>query len=105
VDAAAAGEEAAARDLEDPFVSLGDRDDDGDGTDPFTLDEEEEDITASGRRDKKPQDKLTSAQRFFVNRGIQSLFSIYPRGVHDDDMEDEAVGRALSPPSDEAEEG
>lgn len=54
---------------------------------------------------KNRQDKLNPAQRLSVNRWIQSLFSIYPRGVHDDDMDDEAVGRALSPPSDEAEEG
>jgi hypothetical protein len=56
-----------------------------------------------GEETKKPQDKLTPAQRFFMSLGIQSLFSIYPKGVHDDDMEDEAVDRALSPPSDEAE--
>ena len=104
-EAAIAGEEAAARSSQDPFASLGDRDDDGNGSDPFTLDEEEEDITTSGRRAKKPQDKLTPAQKFSVSRGIQSLFSGYPSTSPDEDIEDEPLGRALSPPSDEAEEG
>lgn len=67
-------EEAAARNSDDPFASLGDGDDDGDGGDPFTLDEEEEDITSSGRRDKKPQSPSDSRPVGSASHGLSSLF-------------------------------
>lgn len=100
----AAEEEEAVRNSDDPFARLGDHDD-GDASDPFTLDEEEEDITASGRRDKKPQASSSASHGFSVSRGLTSLFSPSPRGGHDGPGdEDERMSRTPSPPDDEEDD-
>ncbi len=102
---AAAEEAAAARNSDDPFASLGDREVEGEASDPFTLDEEEEDITSSGRRDKKPQAPSEARQGFSVSRGLTSLFSSTSRnrggGVGD---EDEEIRMPLSPPEDDEDD-
>jgi hypothetical protein len=64
-------------DPNDPFASLGDNDDQ-DATDPFTLDEDEQDITASGNRNKSSFPSSSSNENsagFSVSRGLTSLFS------------------------------
>ena len=98
-------EEAAARNSDDPFASLGDRDEEGDASDPFTLDEEEEDITSSGRRDKKPQAPSEARQGFSVSRGLTSLFSSTSRnrgGAAGD--ENEEMRMPPSPPEDDEDD-
>lgn len=75
-EAAAASEFGAAGD--DPFASLGDDDDDDDQdtADPFSLDEEEQDITSFGNRNKSPfHITSTDNHTFSVSRGLSSLFS------------------------------
>ena len=75
-------EEQAANEFgaeDDPFAALGDNDDQ-DEKDPFSLDEEEQDITTFGKRgntnktNKQPADHHT----FSVSRGLTSLFSSGP---------------------------
>ena len=81
--------EASARRSEDPFASLGDDEeedegtnddeedeyDGGDGQDPFTFDEEEEDITVSGRRDRGSHPSSSVADRKRTTRSnFKSLF-------------------------------
>ena len=61
----------------DPFASLGDNDDQ-DATDHFSLDEDEQDITASGNRHKSSLSSSSSNENsagFSVSRGLTSLFS------------------------------
>ena len=68
---------ASGIDPNDPFASLGDNDDQ-DATDPFTLDEDEQDITASGNRNKSSFPSGSSNENsagFSVSRGLTSLFS------------------------------
>ena len=66
---------------DDPFASLGD-DDGNEGQDPFILDEEEQDITAFGRRSNVDRTNANEGenQGFSVSRGLTSLFSSGPRG-------------------------
>ena len=59
--------------VDDPFASLGD--DDQDATDPFALDEDEQDITASGNRNKVQSPSTGDSAGFSVSRGLTSLFS------------------------------
>lgn len=95
-------EELAACNSDDPFASLGDRDDEGDASDPFTLDEEEEDITASGRRDKKPRAVAESSQGFSMSRGLTSLFATSSRGRGNTTDEGvEGFTGAASPPEED----
>ena len=73
---------------DDPFAALGSNDD-NDGADPFSLDEEEQDITTFGKRSN-----VTSSQNegshhsFSVSRGLTSLFSptstSHGQSSHDD---------------------
>jgi hypothetical protein len=68
---------ASGIDPNDPFASLGDNDDQ-DATDHFTLDEDEQDITASGNRHKGSLPSSSSNENstgFSVSRGLTSLFS------------------------------
>jgi SIT4-associating protein SAP185/190 len=68
---------ASAIDPNDPFASLGDNDDQ-DATGHFTLDEDEQDITASGNRHKSSLSSSSSNENsagFSVSRGLTSLFS------------------------------
>ena len=64
---------------DDPFAALGDNDEQ-DNSDPFSLDEEEQDITTFGKRtnanasSSQPSDHHT----FSVSRGLTSLFSTGP---------------------------
>lgn len=97
-EASTATEEAAARNSDDPFASLGDRDDDGDASDPFTLDEEEEDITASGRRDKKTKYWVGGGPEASPGGGVTNLFSS-GSGRRDEGSgyDDEAMVRTASP--------
>ena len=72
---AAASEFGAASD--DPFASLGDNDDE-DAADAFTLDEEEQDITSFGNRNKNSFGVTGGADgshSFSVSSGLTSLFS------------------------------
>lgn len=88
-------QEAAASELgleDDPFAALGDNDDQ-DNDDPFSLDEEEQDITSFGKR--RNIDSSTSGadpSGFVTSRGINNLFSSdrsrkkdYLRDALDDD--------------------
>ena len=68
---------ASGIDPNDPFASLGDNDEQ-DATDPFNLDEDEQDITASGNRNKTSFPSSSSNDNsagFSVSRGLTSLFS------------------------------
>ena len=64
---------------DDPFAALGDNDDQDNG-DPFSLDEEEQDITTFGKRgNANPSNDQTSDHHTFsVSRGLTSLFSSGP---------------------------
>ena len=59
---------------DDPFAALGD-DDNNDGADPFSLDEEEQDITTFGKRTNVPQNSAAETNNFSMNRNLTSLFS------------------------------
>lgn len=60
---------------DDPFAALGDNEDQ-DNEDPFSLDEDEQDITAFGRRSNTNGHGQRSDQSAFsVSRGISNLFS------------------------------
>ena len=82
-EATTSAQEAAARHSDDPFASLSNRDNEKEASDPFSLDEEEEDITLSGRRNKKAQSPPEVRQGFSVGRGLTSLFSSSSRGSSD----------------------
>ena len=71
VETAAVEREAKLNTADDPFSSLGDTDE----NDPFTLDEEEEDITASGNRNKRGLVGKSSSSSDYSNRGLTNLFS------------------------------
>jgi hypothetical protein len=58
---------------DDPFASLGDNDDQ-DNTDPFSLDDEEQDITSF----KTTNHTSTEGPGFSMSRGLTSLFSSGP---------------------------
>ncbi|KAK5944445.1 sporulation-induced protein [Knufia obscura] len=67
--------EAAASEFgmeDDPFAALGDNDD-NDNDDPFSLDEEEQDITSFGKR-SNAHTQSSSGATYSTSRGIQSLF-------------------------------
>ena len=61
---------------DDPFAALGDADDQ-DGDDPFSLDEEEQDITSFGRRSNSNGNGNEAEDQpgFSVHRGISNLFN------------------------------
>ena len=88
-----AEEEAAASELgtgaDDPFASLGDHDDQ-DNTDPFSLDEEEQDITSIGNRNKAYNNQPSGDDRSLssVSRGITGLFSAGSAGNRDHEKRD-----------------
>lgn len=67
---------------DDPFAALGNSDD-NDGTDPFALDEEEQDITTFGKRTNAHSSKQNTNDHhsFSVSRGLTSLFT--PSSSHD----------------------
>jgi SIT4-associating protein SAP185/190 len=72
-------QEAAASEFgsesDDPFGSLNDADEQGSG-DPFSLDEEEQDITAFGKRsNNNPFSNSSNSHAFSASRGLTSLFS------------------------------
>lgn len=73
-----AEEEAAASELgleDDPFAALGDNDDQ-DNDDPFSLDEEEQDITSFGkRRNINSNNPGNDSSSYNISRGINNLFS------------------------------
>ncbi len=99
---------ASGIDPNDPFASLGDNDD-NDATDPFSLDEDEQDITASGNRNKTssfPPSSENSAG-FSVTRGLTSLFSQRREENfgHDDLDNDKTLGVEDSSSEDDSEEG
>ncbi|KIW73309.1 hypothetical protein PV04_01440 [Phialophora macrospora] len=60
---------------DDPFAALGNNDDNG--ADPFSLDEEEQDITTFGKRSNLNSSNQSSGNHhsFSVTRGLTSLFS------------------------------
>ncbi len=64
---------------DDPFAALGDNDDQ-DNSDPFSLDEEEQDITTFGKRSNANASSSQPAEHhtFSVSRGLTSLFSTGP---------------------------
>ncbi|KAK5073081.1 sporulation-induced protein [Lithohypha guttulata] len=69
-------QEAAATEFgmeDDPFAALGDNDD-NDNDDPFSLDEEEQDITQSGRRNASQGQTSRSSIHNPTSRSINSLF-------------------------------
>lgn len=61
---------------DDPFAALGDNDDQ-DSSDPFSLDEEEQDITAFGKRNTTQSfsNNTEESHGFSVSRGLTSLFA------------------------------
>lgn len=72
-------QEAAASEFgsesDDPFASLNDNDEQ-EGNDPFSLDEEEQDITAFGKRsNNNPFSNSSNSHAFSASRGLTSLFS------------------------------
>jgi len=88
-------QEAAASEFgmeDDPFAALGDNDDQ-DNDDPFSLDEEEQDITSFGKRSNfHEESSSTEATSYSTSRGISGLFSAghhaskgYSRESHDDE--------------------
>jgi len=69
-------QEAAASEFgmeDDPFAALGDNDDHN-ADDPFSLDEEEQDITSFGKR-SNAHSQSSSGATYTTSRGIQGLFS------------------------------
>lgn len=73
---------------DDPFSSLHDNDEQ-DGGDPFSLDEEEQDITAFGKRsNSNPFSNSSNSHSFSNSRGLSSLFTAGGKGHGFDDMED-----------------
>lgn len=64
---------------DDPFAALGNSDD-HDSSDPFSLDEEEQDITTFGKRSNASSLNHNTADHhsFSVSRGLTSLFSSDP---------------------------
>ena len=64
---------------DDPFAALGDNDDQ-DNSDPFSLDEEEQDITTFGKRSNAntSSNQASDHHAFSVSRGLTSLFSTGP---------------------------
>ena len=73
-------QEAAATEFgmeDDPFAALGDNDD-NDNDDPFSLDEEEQDITSFGKR--PPGNAQTASDSYTTSRGINNLFSAGTHG-------------------------
>ncbi|ETN37729.1 uncharacterized protein HMPREF1541_07352 [Cyphellophora europaea CBS 101466] len=101
-----AEQEAAASEFgseaDDPFASLNDNDDQ-DGSDPFSLDEEEQDITAFGRRsDNNPFSNSSDSHTFSATRGLTSLFSTgsgknKKDGFDDLDNSSESSGSDIDP--------
>ncbi len=61
---------------DDPFAALGNSED-NDGSDPFSLDEEEQDITTFGKRSNANSSTQDTGNHhsFSVSRGLTSLFS------------------------------
>lgn len=60
---------------EDPFAALGDNDEQ-DVEDPFSLDEEQQDITSFGKRSNtNGSNQASDRATFSVSRGISNLFS------------------------------
>lgn len=60
---------------DDPFASLNDNDEQ-EGSDPFSLDEEEQDITAFGKRNNHTSfGNSSNSHTFSASRGLTSLFS------------------------------
>ena len=80
--------------VDDPFASLGD--DDQDATDPFTLDEEEQDITASGNRNRAPFNSTGESADFSVSRGLTSLFPDRRDGDYGQDEFERSLGDSSS---------
>ncbi|KAJ9607355.1 sporulation-induced protein [Cladophialophora chaetospira] len=74
---------------DDPFAALGNNDD-NDGGDPFSLDEEEQDITTFGKRSNANSSSQNAGNHhsFSVSRGLTSLFSptsaTHGQSSHDD---------------------
>lgn len=94
--------EAAATEFgmeDDPFAALGDNDDDG-NDDPFSLDEEEQDITAFGRRPVAPS-QANHNSSYSTSRGINNLFGSDNKSYMHGSLEDESSSDSDS--SDEAE--
>jgi hypothetical protein len=94
---------ASGIDPNDPFASLGDNDDQ-DATGRFTLDEDEQDITASGNRHKSSLPSSSPNENsagFSVSRGLTSLFSSTRR---DEDFGPHEFDKSLEDPS-SSEEG
>lgn len=96
-------QEAAATEFgmeDDPFAALGDDDDNG-NDDPFSLDEEEQDITAFGRRPGASSQSGSNSNSYTTSRGINSLFSSDNKSHMHGSLGDESSSDSNS--SDEAE--
>lgn len=74
---------------DDPFAALDDNDQDN--SDPFSLDEEEQDITTFGKRSNINNSDSNSSEHhtFSVSRGLTSLFSSGPPRKQTSDFNDE----------------
>jgi len=76
-------QEAAASEFgmeDDPFAALGDNDDNN-NDDPFSLDEEEQDITSFGKR-SNTHTQSSSGATYSTSRGIHNLFSSQSDKTH-----------------------
>lgn len=87
----AESQEAAASEFgsesDDPFASLNDNDGQ-EGGDPFSLDEEEQDITAFGKRsNNNPFSNSSNSHAFSASRGLTSLFSSSSKNDGFDDLD------------------
>jgi SIT4-associating protein SAP185/190 len=94
---------ASGIDPNDAFASLGDTDDQ-DASDPFTLDEDEQDITASGNRNKSSFPSGSSNENsagFSVSRGLTSLFS----SLRDENVGRDTFDKSLEDSSSSSDEG
>ncbi|KIX06303.1 uncharacterized protein Z518_04278 [Rhinocladiella mackenziei CBS 650.93] len=79
---------------DDPFAALGNSDDHDSG-DPFSLDEEEQDITTFGKRNNANSFNKSTGDHhsFSVSRGLTSLFSSTPsRDTHGQSSHDDFDG-------------